>query len=147
MHAGKIPLIRPLLILALALAVLGCGDSQMTLLDEELNKYRYDQEQYRRESLEDLYFEETMRCEDLTIEILEARRQIEDKTRELGEIQAQLAEIDAQLARAKKDLAAAEKAKQPRIKPSKPPAKAPSKQPAKQPAKAAKPPEQQPPGK
>jgi hypothetical protein len=128
---------RLLMITACALSLLACGDTQMTLLDEELNRYKYEQEQYRAESLEELYYEESMRCEELTAEILVVQEQIERKTVELGEIKARLAEIEAQLAEAKKQLAAAEKAAAPK----KPPAKAPAKQPAKQPEKApAKPP-------
>ncbi len=128
------------LVLIAGLVLLGCGDTQMTLLDEELSIYRYEQEKYRRESLEDLYFEETMRCEDLTAEILELENSIEDKTRELGDLNARLARIDAQLAAAEKRLADAEKVKQP----AKPTAKPPAKQPAKQPAK---PPQKKPPAK
>lgn len=132
MHAGKTTLIRFLSLLALAVALFGCADSNMTLLDEELNTYKYEHEKYRRESLEDLYFEETMRCEDLTTEVLEAQNKIEEKTRELGELNAQLAEIEAQLAEAQKKLAEAKKAAVP---PAKPPAKPPEKPPAKQPEK------------
>jgi septal ring factor EnvC (AmiA/AmiB activator) len=108
MHAGQNFLVRTASLAVLALAWFGCAESQMTLLDEELNKYRYEQEQYRRESLEELYYEESMRCEDLTIEILDLRRQIEEKTVQLDGLKARLAELQAQAAEAGRQLAATE---------------------------------------
>ena len=79
---------KTLLLLVVLLLVGACSNSKgMTALDKEYDLFRYEQEKYRREELEKLYEQERQRSDELTEKILALRKEIEEKERELEELE------------------------------------------------------------
>ena len=73
-----------LLLLLWAPLLTACAQEQSNILERELSVYRYEQEKYRREKLEDLYEVEEARAEELTRLILAVREAIEAREGELA---------------------------------------------------------------
>ncbi|MEN8150820.1 MAG: hypothetical protein ABFS86_13435 [Planctomycetota bacterium] len=61
--------------------------NDLQALDDEYDLFVYEQEKGRREELETLYERERARSDELTEKILELRREIEEKERELRELE------------------------------------------------------------
>jgi hypothetical protein len=79
---------KTLLLLVLITAVAACANPRgMEALDKEYDLFAYEQEKYRREELQKLYEEERKRSDELTEKILALRKEIEEKERELEEIE------------------------------------------------------------
>jgi Skp family chaperone for outer membrane proteins len=76
------------LLFVLLFLVASCqSGADMKALDDEYSLFAYEQQKYRREELEKLYEQERARSDELTEKILELRREIEEKERELRELE------------------------------------------------------------
>ena len=100
----------PILLLLLSTPLLSaCAQEQGNILERELSAYRYEQEKYRREKLEDLYEVEEARAEELTRLILAVREAINSREGELEELRERLHRLEGEIDEVREKVAAAEK--------------------------------------